>query len=159
MTTKNVVFDNVGDKLVWVTLTYSYMPYKNVKKQFSSTVNEVIANFSKCGNALIVPEYTMANCLHWHGILEIKDMVYYRKHFVRWTKRHGFSMLKEVNNYDKLVGYMEKDISTNMIILEQKLPLEVKYDHFYTILFPREVEEDCRVEGKQDVGSPRTQIN
>lgn len=117
-------------KLMFITVTYAYIPFKSLKRQYLNTVQSLITQSAMVGNCIISPEFTLNNTIHYHLVLELVDKYRYHRYYKPWLRSLGFNKTVEIRNFDKCMAYILKDIEVNSLILDIKLPLCIKHSKF-----------------------------
>lgn len=134
MDNAKIMAEDKGDYAIAFTQTYTpkLFMHKNPthNRQFRESWNDIEYELSKCGNAYVVPEFTLNGIIHYHGMLEVKDKYQYQKMIYRMKRDYGYNVFKNIDNRPKWEAYILKDIrETEKLcrLTEGSLPLKVAH--------------------------------
>lgn len=140
------------------------MPYRSLRRQWHEVSKEWFTKIAQVGNSRTIPEWTLNNKIHLHAICQIGNKLNYHKIFKPWLTKQGFHKVEEIKSFDNVHRYILKEASIACTILNQNMPVDCYY-YKNCGCVPCVMEapddkdavkvDDCYVEDKQDVSSPR----
>lgn len=90
----------------------------------------LLMRMSECADITFTAELNLNGSIHYHGILSILDKYRFYRRCLPSLKREGFVLIKKIDNLEKWLEYINKDVPLMNKLLKKEFPITYKYKEF-----------------------------
>jgi len=97
-----------------LTITFKMMKHIRPRTQLLFSVSDIQRQLRKCSKFILIPELTLNSVIHYHALITIYDWIKWHKTVAPYLKICcGNILLKKVDDVEKVINYITKDVKQN----------------------------------------------